>query len=377
MSNLVAVFQIGSLGDSIVSIPTLLSLKELIPNCSEYLLVTRFDTTLKVVPGDIFEMAWKPKAQLQYAGPSRPLLQLLTVPVVLAKLRYYKPKFCVSLMPADREADRIERDRKFFKAGGVNQLLGFDALPRAQFEASDITSIERTEAYLRFKRIWGDAASEKFGKYSQVPLMQPPKEAVRRTENWLNGHRKYPERRLVAISPYSNWRSRDIPDETIAALLPLLADKAGAEIVIVGGNKDSERAAGVISRSGSGLNACGVFSAQESAALLKACSLALCTDSGPMHLASAVGTPLLVTYSRTNPQLARWFPMGQRSNILYRDVPCAGCFALDCPVEGHPCMTQITVDQILSSALKMLNGLPVVQTTLDGTRVFNLERVYQ
>ena len=103
--------------------------------------------------------------------------------------------------------------------------------------------------------------------------------------------------------------------------------------------------------------------------MLKECRLAICTDSGPMHLAAAVGAPLLVTFSRINLQLGRWFPFGQHSTILYREVPCAGCFKVECPVPGHPCMQGISADQILSSALNLLNGLPVVESTLNGTKV--------
>lgn len=371
MSKPVVVFQIGSLGDSIVSVPTLLSIRELIPECSEYILVSRFESSLKVVPSDIFDMAWKPRLKLQYAGSGGPLKQLFTVPAVLAKLRYYKPRYCVSIMPADREPERVERDKKFFKAGGVSELLGFHALPRSQFEPSSATSVEGTEAYQRFQRIWGDAAAAKFPKYTQMPIVQPPLEAAQRVEEWLQAHRRYPEKRLIAISPFSNFPSRDIPDETIVKLLSRLDGDADAETVIVGGKKDFERASKAIAQAAAGLNTCGEFSVQESAALLKASKLAICTESGPMHLASAVGVPLLATFSRINPQLARWLPFGQQSNILYREVPCAGCFSRNCPVEGHPCMTKIAPEHIFSAALNMLNGLPVAQNALDGTRVLN------
>jgi hypothetical protein len=371
MSNLVAVFQIGSLGDSIVSVPTLLSIKELLPDCSEYLLVSGFYSNAKVPPSDIFNMAWEPKVQLQYAGPEHRLRQLLTVPSVLAKLRYYQPRYCVSLMPADREPDRIDRDKRFFKAAGIKELLGFEPYPESLFEASSETFVEGTEAYLRFRRIWGDASLDKFASYTRVPIIHPASEAAKRVEEWLKANRKHTTKPLIAISPYSNFPSRDIPDETIAKLVPALALKAGAEIVIVGGAKDFERAAKVVGDDSSGLNACGVFSVQESAALLKACSLAICTESGPMHLASAVGAPLLATYSRINPQLARWLPFGQRSTILYREVPCAGCFSVHCPVVGHPCMEKITADQLVTAALRILTGLPVVEDTLEGTRVLS------
>jgi heptosyltransferase-3 len=369
MSNLAAVFQIGSLGDAIVSIPSLLSLKEYLPACSEYLLVSGLYSKRKVSPGDIFEMAWKPKAQLQYAGPERRLQQLFSVPAVLAKLRYYNPSHCVSLMPADREPERVERDKKFFKAAGIKNLVGFEPLPRSYFEPSSSTQVDGTEAFFRFQRIWGEAASEKFGQYSRVPLMSPSVEAVKKIRQWLRLKRSDSTKPLIAISPYSNFSSRDVPDQTLANLIPELARQACADIVIIGGAKDTERAAKLIGRDPCALNACGAFSVQESAALLKECKLAICADSGPMHLAAAVGVPLLVTNSRINSKLGRWLPFGQRSTILYRDVPCAGCFKVECPVPGHPCMQDISADQILACALNLLKGLPVLESRLNGTKV--------
>jgi ADP-heptose:LPS heptosyltransferase len=369
MSNLVAVFQIGSLGDSIVSVPTLLSIRELLPDCSEYLLVSGFYSKMKVSPSDIFKMAWKPKKHLEYAGPENRLHQLWSVPSVLAKLRYYKPRYCVSLMPADREPYRIERDRRFFRAAGIKELLGFEPYPASMFTLSSATSVEGTEAYQRFQRLWGEASAEKFATYARVPILQPSDNAVRKADQWLMQQRKHPGKRLIAISPYSNFPSRDIPDQTIAELVSGLTKDADAEIVMVGGHKDAVRAAKILGSDG--LNACGEFSVQESAALLKACSLAICTESGPMHLASAVGVPLLATFSRINVQLARWLPFGQRSTILYREVPCAGCIAVNCPVAGHPCMEKIKADQILSAAMSILNGLPVVGDAFDGTKVLH------
>ena len=156
-----------------------------------------------------------PKLKLNYSSPDRRLEQLLTVPALLAKLRYYGPRYCVSLMPTEREPERVERDRKFFKAGGIKELLGFEAMARPATSSPVIASLQATEAYLKFERVWGTAASNKFQQYSRVPVMQPDPAALKRVEQWLVENRKFPHRKLVAVAPYSNFPSKDIPEHTL------------------------------------------------------------------------------------------------------------------------------------------------------------------
>lgn len=368
MSNLVAVFQIGSLGDSIVSLPTLLSIKEFLPGCSEYLLISRFDSKLKVLPSDIFDMAWKPSITVQYSSPDSRLLQMLTIPLLLAKLRYYRPRYCVSLMPSDREPERVERDIQFFKAAGIKELLGFQSIQQLHIESAASARRDSTEAFRKFYRLWGAGAEEKFPEYAKVPLLQPATQAVETVRKWLADNRRTAAKRLIAIAPYSNYASKDLPEDKLLELIPRLREELNAEVVLIGGRKDFDRAEGLLTVVPA-LNACGLFSVQESAALLKACDLAICTDTGPMHLAAAVGVRLLVTFSRISKQFGKWLPFGQCSTILYRDVACAGCDAVNCPVPGHPCMEDITADQILRSAKQILAGLAVRQISLDGTKV--------
>jgi ADP-heptose:LPS heptosyltransferase len=146
---------------------------------------------------------------------------------------------------------------------------------------------------------------------------------------------------------------------TAAAVTRRLEDSVCAEVIIAGGEKDRVAADGIIARAGAGLNACGVFSISETAALLRNCSLAVTVDSGPMHLAAAMGTRTVVIYSRTNPQLHRWLPLGTGHTILFRETPCAGCEHAVCPVSGHPCIDGVTAEEIVSAASARLRGLPV------------------
>lgn len=374
---LAAVFQIGSLGDSIVSVPVLRSLPDFFPDCSEYLLVSRFDTALKVLPSHVFDMAWKSKFQVDYRGPEAyegsktGWREMLSIGSLLSQLRYYRPRYCLYLMPSDRSPRQVDRDRLFFRAGGVREFAGFRAFSAPELAPVSNPTVHNTEAYLRFRRVWGEAARDEFPKYSVAPLLHPAESAKQSITEWLRLHRAHRDRPLVAICPYSNFPSRTLSDETIHQVLTELATVAGVEPILVGGMKDRVQAEKAVSVTGLGLNACGLFSTEQSAALLQACNVVLCVESGPMHLAGALGVPSVIAYSRITGHLHRWFPLGHNHTILYRDVECAGCGSRVCPVEGHPCLDRISVNQMVSAVMNKLRGLPILPGIMNGTNVLN------
>ncbi len=370
MSNLAAVFQIGSLGDAIVSVPVLRSLKEFLPDCSEYLLVSRFDTAYKVAPTHVFEMAQPLTHRLDYQGIGTRMQRLHSVQTLLGKLRYFRPRYCVYLMPADRSPGQVFRDRLFFKAGGVRELVGFRALTEEDFSA-ETNTYRSTEAYLRFRRLWKERADEKFPVYSTAPVLNPSDEDRSRVCRWLAAQNYKPEQPLIALCPFSNYTSKNWPSSSVITLLRRLELEAGAKTLILGGEKDRQSADVIVSAAGAGINACGEFLPSESAALLERCRLAICSDSGPMHLAGALGIPTLTTFSRINGSMHQWFPLGRNHTMLYRDVKCAGCSLKVCPIEGHPCMTNITADEVFEAAMRKLKGLPILAEQLTGTLVEN------
>lgn len=71
-------------------------------------------------------------------------------------------------------------------------------------------------------------------------------------------------------------------------------------------------------------------------------------NTGPAHLAAAVGTPVVSLFAPTVPAV-RWRPWRVAQELLYRDVPCAGCRARVCPVEGHPCLGGVAVAEVVAA----------------------------
>lgn len=353
---LAAVFQIGSLGDAVVSTPSLLSVRELLPDCAEYVLVTGFQNRSKLRADAVFNMAWRSSGSLEYWATGSPVRRAWSAAAVLARLRYLRPKYCVYLMPSERTERQVLRDRAFFRAAGINKLIGFRAIPDVERIGESGLRLERTEAYMRFHRLWNGDAQTKFAKYATPPFVAPSSEAEEHTRRWLGGNRRFPNRSLIAFCPFSNCDSRDLPDGIAVSVLKSLEQDLGLEAVVAGGGKDKESGTSLIRRAGAGLNACGCLTLEQSAALLRACRLAISVESGPMHLAGALGVPAVAVFSRVNASLNQWLAINSEQTVLYQDVPCAGCTAAQCPVSGHPCMTRTTAAEILAAVSARLKG---------------------
>lgn len=92
-------------------------------------------------------------------------------------------------------------------------------------------------------------------------------------------------------------------------------------------------------------------------AVLKRCGMMLTNDSGPMHIAAAVGTPVLGVYGPTNPVLQG--PYGDQHLVVRKEtLTCLGCNYTSCPI-GHPCMLDLGVDDVMAGVATLLarNGL--------------------
>ena len=102
---------------------------------------------------------------------------------------------------------------------------------------------------------------------------------------------------------------------------------------------------------GGPLNVAGKSSLRDLCVLLKICRVLLTNDSGPMHVAAAVGTPVVVPFGSTSPELTAPGLPGERQGLLIGEAPCAPCFLRKCPVDFR-CMTSIRVEQVVEALVK-------------------------
>lgn len=162
--------------------------------------------------------------------------------------------------------------------------------------------------------------------------------------------------RLVAIHPGASSVSKRWMSERFAEL----GDRLQAEkyqVVIVSGPEDVATGQAVIcAMKQSPIDACGKTSVRELASLFKKSGLLISNDSGPVHVAVGVGTPVVSIFGRSQPGLSqkRWRPLGKRDIALQKDVGCEICLADDCEIHFE-CLTALSVDEVFAAAQQILS----------------------
>jgi ADP-heptose:LPS heptosyltransferase len=153
----------------------------------------------------------------------------------------------------------------------------------------------------------------------------------------------------VVVHPGASVPARAWSPDRNRALVAALAD-AGHEVVVTGGPDERALTACVAGDRAHDLG--GRTDLPALAALIAAAATIVVGNTGPAHLAAAVGTPVVSLFAPTVPPV-RWRPYGVPHELLYVDVPCALCRARVCPVEGHPCLSGVSVSDVLAAVERL------------------------
>jgi ADP-heptose:LPS heptosyltransferase len=164
--------------------------------------------------------------------------------------------------------------------------------------------------------------------------------------------------RFVVVHPGASVPARAWAPQHSRRLVRALA-AGGREVVVTGAPGERALTAFVAGpRSPRVLDLGGATTLAGLAGVLARADAVVVGNTGPAHLAAAVGTPVVSLFAPTVPA-ARWRPWGVAHELLYVDVPCAGCRARECPVPGHPCLGGVTVADVLAALSRLTAPAPV------------------
>ena len=168
------------------------------------------------------------------------------------------------------------------------------------------------------------------------------------------------EKSVVAICPGSiNSRAKRWPAESYAALADRLLEQH-RQVVLIGSRDELDVTNEVTSRMhNQPVVLTGKTTLDQITAVLAMVDLVVTNDTGPAHIASALGCPTIVIFGPTNPLTTR--PFSFKAEILRHPPDCAPCMLRDCPID-HRCMTAITVDEVYEHSNALLKRSSFAKT---------------
>ena len=162
--------------------------------------------------------------------------------------------------------------------------------------------------------------------------------------------------KLVLLQPGARWQNKRWPTSHFAGLVRALAEKFPSARFAILGDQGDQPLGEVISLAAPErcLNLCGATTLPEMIEWVRLCDLLITNDTGPMHVAAALGKPLVALFGPTEPR--RTGPYGQLENVLRLDLPCSPCLKSYCTYEKpDECLRALPPALVLGRVEKLLS----------------------
>jgi lipopolysaccharide heptosyltransferase II len=178
-------------------------------------------------------------------------------------------------------------------------------------------------------------------------------DAARARVRELLRRRRLDRRPWVLLHPGATAPSRRYPPEHFAEAARGLAQATGAAIVLSGSAGEPAVHETLAAMIGVEVHALTGLPLEDFAALVAAAPVLVANNSAPVHVAAAVGTPVVDLYALTNPQHTPW---AVPHRVLSHDVPCRNCYKSVCPEGHHDCLRRVAPKAVVTAALELLSS---------------------
>jgi heptosyltransferase III len=366
----VLVYRLGSLGDMLVALPALHLVARAFPAAERRMLTNIPVSTKAAAAAEILGGSGLVQGYMGYGVGTRRVGELARLWWTIVR---WRPEVLVYLGSA-RGVEAARRDARFFRLCGLRRLVGVpltEGMQRNYYGAATggkdhamgdgnleaeasrlvrcIGELGEVGEFADPGRL-GDAASWDLGLSAEEHRAA----ALAIGDEALGSE-------MIAVSIGTKVQAKDWGKENWRALLGrVAAEFPGRALLLAGAAEESEAsefAAEGWRANGGGavVNLCGRLTPRESAAALARARLFVGHDSGPMHLAAAVGTPVVAIFAARNiPR--QWFPFGKQHRVVYHRVECWGCGLETCIEQQKKCLMSITVDEVMEAVRQGLGS---------------------
>ncbi len=175
--------------------------------------------------------------------------------------------------------------------------------------------------------------------------------------NIKNFRKDYPDRQLIGIFPGALHKTKIYPLDKLAEFINLIPEDWECKFIILGSGSEKELSEELATKSKLDLmNLCGEFDIPDLIGVIDKLDGVISNDSGPMHIAAALGIPQIAIFGATHPKLG-FAPLNKRSVVLSSNISCQPCSLHGgdrCPKKHFLCMKSISPELIKDSLAKIL-----------------------
>lgn len=189
--------------------------------------------------------------------------------------------------------------------------------------------------------------------FGRPPAIQPPTlDIPHEFAAWAE--KQVDSKLLIGFNPGATYgEAKQWFPERFIDLGRRLVKNFDATIAVFGGPSEAPLGAEVTRGIGrDAVNFSGKTSILQLAALVARCSLFVTNDTGPMHVADAVGVPIVAVFGSTDPVTTR--PFGRSHSVVRHAMDCSPCLERTCPLKHHNCMKFVTVDEVYDACFRLL-----------------------
>jgi heptosyltransferase-2 len=242
-------------------------------------------------------------------------------------------------------------------AAGIVERWGYASDARSRLLTRAVPRIKNGHQAEYYRRLVTSLGLPAGGSVPEIDLTGAARAGAR---DLLTREGHPPDAALVVLAPGAAYgKAKQWIPAHVAALMSRLTRERAATCAIVGSAADRHVASSIrdmVGDFGAGrlIDLAGRTSLEELAAVLAVADACVCNDSGSMHLAAAVGTPVIAIFGPTNEHATRPLARpGRPVHLLTHDVWCRPCMLRECPID-HRCMTGITPEQVFAAVASVL-----------------------
>ncbi len=332
------------LGDAVITIPTIHGIRNLYPDA-------RISILAKHTIADIFRT-----------------VDILDEVIYFKKEKNYKK--AKGLLKIASVLRKKEFDLAFIfpRSLGSALMCFFARIPERIGFASNGRGVFLTESVQRDPEILSKHQIHYYKKlllsrgtpdFPELPGIKAPNKELKWAQKFILANKNPDKPFLVGINPGSTYgEAKQWLPERFEELAKRLYKHNGCDIIIFGDFNSRELAEkinkGLENRA---MDVTGKTDILQLTGLIKECDLLVTNDTGPMHVACALSTPVVAIYGSTNQ--ATTSPLGPFAVMIKKDMPCSPCMKRVCPEGHHQCMKNISVDEVEKAVLKKLSALKI------------------